>query len=114
LNLEEEITALARERGWSVELRRKHGSRIQDLILRRGRLILVLQVKDLSRPAGPRAVTQAKRDCEEYIRYLLEKELGVTIIPVLVAPEISERARRRAASYGVRHYSPSEIDKLLE
>lgn len=113
MGLEEEIAEKAEKYGWKVELRRKHGSRIQDLILKRGRLVLVLQVKDLSGPADPRAVTQTRRDYEEYIRYLLEEKLGVIVVPVLVARELSRNARKRAASYGISHYRPDEIDNLL-
>ena len=73
-----------------------------------------MQVKDLSGPADPRAVTQTRRDHEEYIRYLLEEKLGVIVVPVLVARELSRNARKRAASYGISHYRPDEIDNLLK
>lgn len=114
LGLEEYIAEVARANGWSVELRKRHGSRIQDLILRRGGLILVVQVKNLSSPAGPKAVTQTKRDFDEYVRHLLEEKLGVTIVPVLISKDISEKARKRALSYGIRYYRPSELEKILE
>lgn len=35
MGLEEEIAEKAEKYGWHVELRKKHGSRIQDLVLRR-------------------------------------------------------------------------------
>ena len=69
-----------------------------------------MQVKDLS---GPRAVTQTRRDYEEYIRYLLEEKLGVILIPVLVARELSKNARKRAKSCGISRYRPDEINGLL-
>lgn len=75
MGLEEEIARKAEKYGWHVELRKKHGSRIQDLVLRRGGLVYVVQVKELSSPAGPRHVTQTRRDYEEYVRYLLEESL---------------------------------------
>ena len=53
MGLEEEIAEKARANGWHVELRKKHGKRIQDLILSRGGLIFVIQVKEQSTPAGP-------------------------------------------------------------
>lgn len=105
---------MARAYGWHVELRKKHGSRVQDLILKRGGLVLVVQVKDLSGPAGPRAVTQTKRDFNEYIRHLLKETLGITVIPVLVSNDISDRARRRALSYGVRYYTLGDLEKMLK
>ena len=114
MGLEEEIAEKAKELGWSVELRRKHGSRIQDLVLSRGGLVLVLQVKDLSTPAGPRAVSQTKRDYDEFVRSLLRERLGVTVVPILISREISVKAKKRALSYGIRHYRPDEIEKLLE
>ena len=114
LGLEEKVAEKAKANGWHVELRKKHGRRIQDLILQRGRLVLVVQVKDLSGPAGPKAVTQTKRDFDEYVRHLLEEELGVTVVPILVSNEISERAKRRALSYGIRHYRPNELEKMLK
>jgi len=45
MGLEDEIAELAKRHGWSVELRRKHGRRIQDLVLEGGGLVLVVQVK---------------------------------------------------------------------
>lgn len=114
LGLEEHVAEIAKANGWSVELRKRHGTRIQDLILRRGGLILVIQVKDLSSPAGPKAVTQTKRDFDEYIRHLLEERLGVTVVPVLISKDISEKAKKRALSYGIRYYRPSELEKILK
>lgn len=114
MGLEEYIAEVAKSHGWNVELRRKHGSRIQDLILQRGGLILVVQVKDLSSPAGPRAITQTKKDFDEYIKHLLEEKLGVTVVPILISNNISERARKRALSYGIRHYSPKDLEKILK
>ena len=114
LGLEEKIAEKARANGWHVELRKKHGNRIQDLVLQRGGLVLVIQVKDLSSPAGPRAVTQAKKDFDEYIKHLLEKKLGIMVVPILVSNRISERAKRRALSYGIRHYKPNELEKILK
>jgi RecB family endonuclease NucS len=113
LGLEEHVAEVAKRYGWNVELRRKHGSRIQDLILRRGGLVLVIQVKDLSNPAGPKAITQTKRDFDEYIRHLLEEKMGITVVPILISNNISEKAKRRALSYGIRFYSPNEIEKVL-
>lgn len=114
MGLEEYVAEVAKSHGWSVELRRRHGSRIQDLILQRGGLILVVQVKDLSSPAGPRAVTQTKKDFDEYVKHLLEEKLGVTIVPILISNNISEKAKRRALSYGIRYYKPSDLEKILK
>ncbi|MEM2673952.1 MAG: restriction endonuclease, partial [Candidatus Bathyarchaeia archaeon] len=114
LSLEERVAEIARTYGWNVELRKRHGSRIQDLILQRGGLVLVVQVKDLSSPAGPRAITQTKKDFDEYIRHLLEEKLGVTVIPILISNDISEKAKKRALSYGIRHYRPSEMERILK
>jgi len=114
LGLEEKVAEMAKAYGWHVELRKKHGSRVQDLILRRGGLVLVVQVKDLSSPAGPRAVTQTKKDFDEYVRHLLKEKLGITVIPVLISNNISDRARRRALSYGIRYYAPGELEKILK
>ena len=114
MGLEEHVAEVAKRYGWNVELRRKHGSRIQDLILRRGGLVLVIQVKDLSNPAGPKAITQTKRDFDEYIRHLLEEKMGITVVPILISNNISEKAKRRALSYGIRFYSPNEIEKVLK
>jgi len=113
MGLEEEIAGLAEKHGWSVQLRKKHGKRIQDLVLSRGGLVLVLQVKDLSAPAGPRAVSQTKQDYDKFVKSLLRERLGITVVPVLVSHEISEKAKKRALSYGIRHYRPDEIEKLL-
>lgn len=113
MGLEEEIAVKAKANGWHVELRKRHGSRIQDLILSRGGLVLVVQVKDYSSPAGPSAVTQTKRDLDEYIRHLLEERLGIIVVPILISKSISEKARKRALSYGVRCYSPSEFESAL-
>lgn len=113
MSLEEEIAEIARRHGWNVELRRRHGRRIQDLVLSRGGLVLIMQVKDLSSPAGPRAVTQAKCDYDEYVKSLLREKLGVVVVPVLVSREVSAKARKRALSYGVICYSPNEVEGLL-
>ncbi|MEM1586607.1 MAG: hypothetical protein QXX99_04560 [Candidatus Bathyarchaeia archaeon] len=113
MSLEDKVAEMARTYGWHVELRRKHGNRIQDLILKRGGLVLVVQVKDLSNPAGPKAVTQTKKDFDEYVKHLLNEKLGITVIPVLISNNISERARRRALSYGIRYYAPSDLEKIL-
>lgn len=114
MGLEEKVAEMARTYGWQVELRKKHGSRVQDLILRRGGLVLVVQVKDLSSPAGPRAVTQTKKDFDEYVRHLLKERLGITVIPILISNNISDRARKRALSYGVRYYTLSDLEKMLK
>ena len=114
MGLEEEIAEKARANGWHVELRKKHGKRIQDLILSRGGLIFVVQVKEHSTPAGPRAVTQTKRDFEEYVRHLLEEKLGVTVVPILVSRRFSDKAKKRALSYGIRCYNPQELEKMLK
>jgi len=114
MGLEEEIAEKARANGWHVELRKKHGKRIQDLILSRGGLIFVIQVKEQSTPAGPRAVTQTKRDFEEYVRHLLEEKLGVTVVPILVSRRFSDKAKKRALSYGIRCYNPQELEKMLK
>lgn len=112
--MEEKVAEMARTYGWHVELRKKHGSRVQDLILRRGGLVLVIQVKDLSSPAGPRAVSQTKKDFDEYIKHLLREKLGITVIPVLISNDLSDRARRRALSYGIRYYTPNDLEKILK
>lgn len=114
MGLEEKIAEMARAHGWSVELRRKHGSRVQDLILKRGGLVLVMQVKDLSNPAGPRAVSQTKKDFDEYVKHLLKEKLGITVIPILVSNNLSERAKRRALSYGIRYYAPDDLENILK
>lgn len=114
MGLEEYIAEVAKRYGWHVELRKRHGNRIQDLILRRGGLILVVQVKDLSNPAGPKAITQTKRDFDEYVKHLIEEKIGVTVVPILVSNNISEKARRRAISYGIRFYNPSELENILK
>ncbi|MEM1550526.1 MAG: restriction endonuclease [Candidatus Bathyarchaeia archaeon] len=114
MGLEEKVAEIARAYGWNVELRKKHGSRVQDLILKRGGLVFVVQVKDLSSPAGPRAVSQTKKDFDEYIRHLLKEKLGITVIPVLVSNDISDKARRRALSYGVRYYTLGDLEKMLK
>ncbi len=114
LGLEEEVAEKARANGWHVELRKKHGNRIQDLILRRGGLVLVVQVKDSLSPAGPKAITQTKKDFDEYVKHLLEEKLGIMVVPVLVSNELSKKARKRALSYGIRYYKPSELDKILK
>ncbi|MCD6444381.1 restriction endonuclease [Candidatus Bathyarchaeota archaeon] len=112
--LEERIARVAEKYGWEVELRKKHGKRIQDLVLTRRGIVLVIQVKDLSSPASPRDVAQTRKDADEYVRYLLEEVLGVMIVPVLVSRGISEKAMRKARSYGVRHYTPEELEELLK
>lgn len=114
MGLEEKVAEMARANGWQVELRKKHGNRIHDLILKRGGLVLVVQIKDLSSPAGPRAVTQTKKDFDEYVRHLLKEKLGITVIPVLVSNNISDRAKKRALSYGIRYYTPSDLEKVLK
>ncbi|MEM0049830.1 MAG: restriction endonuclease [Candidatus Bathyarchaeia archaeon] len=114
MGLEEKVAEIAKNYGWNVELRKRHGNRIQDLILRRGGLVLVVQVKDLSSPAGPRAVSQTKKDFDEYVRHILREKLGITVIPVLVSNGISDRARKRALSYGVRCYTLSELENMLK
>ncbi|MEM2321393.1 MAG: hypothetical protein QXS79_05905 [Candidatus Bathyarchaeia archaeon] len=114
MGLEEKVAEMARAYGWHVELRKKHGGRVQDLILRRGGLVLVIQVKDLSSPAGPRAVSQTKKDFDEYIKHLLGEKLGITVIPVLISNDLSDRARRRALSYGIRYYTPNDLEKILK
>jgi HJR/Mrr/RecB family endonuclease len=113
MGLEEEIAELAKKHGWSVELRRKHGRRIQDLILERRGLVLVVQAKDLSSPAGPKAVSQARQDYQEYLMNLVKRRLGLLIVPVLVSKSFSQKAKRRASSYHVRCYKLDELEKLL-
>ncbi|MEM1515245.1 MAG: restriction endonuclease [Candidatus Bathyarchaeia archaeon] len=114
MSLEEKVAEMARAYGWHVELRKKHGRHVQDLILKRGGLVLVIQVKDLSSPAGPRTVTQTKKDFDEYVKHLLREKLGITVIPVLISNEISDKAKRRALSYGIRYYSLSDLENMLK
>lgn len=114
MDLEEKIAEKAKANGWHVELRKKHGKRIQDLILRRGGLVLVVQVKNLSNPAGPKAVSQTKKDFDEYVKHLLKEKLGIIVVPVLISNDISEKARRRALSYGIRFYKPNELEGMLK
>ncbi|MEM1507832.1 MAG: hypothetical protein QXU02_05860 [Candidatus Bathyarchaeia archaeon] len=114
MGLEEYVAEMAKSYGWDVELRRRHGSRIQDLILHRGGLVLVVQVKDLSSPAGPRAISQTKKDFDEYVKHLLEEKLGVMVVPILISNDVSEKAKRRALSYGIRCYKPSDLEKVLK
>jgi len=113
LGLEEEILELAKKHGWNVELRRKHGRRIQDLVLEREGLVLVVQVKDLSSPAGPKAVSQARQDYQEYLMDLVKHRLGLIVVPVLVSHDFSQKAKRRASSYRVKCYMPAELERLL-
>ena len=113
MGLEEEIAELARKHGWSVELRRKHGRKIQDLVMERGGLVLVVQVKDLFSPAGPKAVSQARQDYQEYLMDLVKRRLGLLVVPVLVSKGFSPKAKRRASSYRVRCYAPDELERLL-
>jgi len=109
--LEEWVAALAERKGWIVEKRRKFGSHVLDLVLRRRGLVLILQCKNTA--ATPRDVTQTRKDFEAYIRWLLEEELGLLVQPVLVAKEFSQKTRKRASSYRVLCYMPEELEKLL-
>ena len=113
MGLEEEIMELAKKHGWNVELRRKHGRRIQDLVLERGGLVLVIQVKDLSSPAGPKAVSQTRQDYQEYLMDLVKRRLGLLVVPVLVSKGFSQKAKRRASSYRVGCYTPDELERLF-
>lgn len=111
--LENVIARLAEKNGWRVEKRKMHGRRIQDLILRKNGLILVVQLKNTSK-AGPKDVSQTRKDYVEYLNYLLSEELGVRVIPILVSKDFSERAKRRARSYGVFLYRLEEFEKYLK
>ncbi|MER3601762.1 MAG: hypothetical protein C4339_03485 [Nitrososphaerota archaeon] len=109
--LEDRIAALAEQRGWIVEKRKKFGPHVLDLVLRRRGLVLVVQCKNTA--ASPRDVTQTRKDFEAYLNWLLEEKLGILVQPVLVAREFSERTKRRASGYRVLCYMPDELEKLL-
>lgn len=111
--LEEEIAKLARAKGWTVKERKKHGKRIQDLILKKGKVVLVVQLKN-TKTAGPKDVSQARRDYFEFIDHLLREELGVRVGVVLISNDFSESAKKRARSYGIMLYKVEEFKKLLD
>ena len=111
--LEKELEKEAEMYGWKVKKRKKHGRNIQDLILRKGNLVFVVQLKNTDQ-AGPRDVSQTKKDYEEYINYLVKEELGLKVAPVLVSKSFSEKARKRAKNYGVMLYRLNEFKKLLK
>lgn len=110
--LEDYVERIARKYGWSVEKRKRYGDRIIDILLRKKGVALIVQCKNTDR-ASPRDVSQTKRDYDEFVRYLLEEKLGLSIRPVLISKDFSDRSRRRARSYGVMLYTVEELEKLL-
>ncbi len=110
--LEDYIEVVAKKYGWRVEKRKKYGSRIVDLLLRKKGIALVIQCKNTSR-ASPQDVSQAKRDYDEFVRYLLEEKLGLSIRPILVSNDFSPGSRRRARNYGVMLYTVEELERFL-
>ena len=110
--LEDMIELLARKYGWRVEKRKKYGDRIVDLLIHRKGIAFVVQCKNTEK-ATPRDVTQAKRDFDEFVRFLIEEKLGMMIRPILVSNGFSEGAERRARSYGVMLYSVDELEDML-
>ncbi|MGC8555817.1 MAG: restriction endonuclease [Conexivisphaera sp.] len=110
--LEDMIERLAEENGWRVEKRKKYGDRILDLILSKGGTVFIVQSKNTDQ-AMPSDVSQARKDYEEYVRWLLEEKLGLSVVPVLVSKSFSEGARGRARSYGVMLYTVEELEGLL-
>lgn len=110
--LEDYIEVIAKKYGWRVEKRKKYGSRIVDILLRKKGIALVVQCKN-SEKASPRDVSQTKRDYDEFVRYLLEEKLGLLIRPILVSKDFSKGSKKRARSYGVMLYTVEELEKFL-
>ncbi len=110
--LEDLVERVAEEHGWTVEKRRKYGDRILDLVLTKGGTVFIVQSKNTDQ-AMPSDVSQARKDFEEYVRWLLEEKFGITVVPVLISRSFSEGARKRARSYGVLLYTVDELEDLL-
>ncbi len=110
--LEDHIEEVAKKHGWRVEKRKKYGGRIVDILLRKKGIALVVQCKNTEK-AMPQDVSQAKRDYDEFVRYLLEEKLGLSIRPILVSKGFSPGSRKRARGYGVMLYTVEELEKLL-
>lgn len=110
-SLEDALAELAERNGWIVEKRKRRGARIPDLVLRRGGVVLVVQVKD--KEATPRDASQTRRDLLSYLEWLLEKELGIQVRGVLVARDFTKGTRARASRYGVMCYRVDEVASLL-
>ncbi len=110
--LEDLVEEIAEGNGWRVEKRRKFGDRILDLVISKGGTVFVIQCKNTDQ-AMPSDVSQTRKDYEEYIRWLLEEKLGVTVVPILVSRSFSKGAKERARSYGVLLYTVEEIEGLL-
>ena len=110
--LEDRIAQVAEENGWRVEKRKKYGDRILDLVISKGGMVFVVQSKNREQ-AMPSDVSQARKDFEEYLNWLLEEKCGMIVVPILVSRSFSEGARRRASSYRVRLYTVEELEELL-
>ncbi len=110
--LEDHIEEVARKYGWRVEKRKKYGGRIVDILLRKRGMTFVVQCKN-TEMAMPRDVSQTRKDYDEFVRYLLEEELGITIRPILVSKGFSKGTRRRARGYGVMLYTVEELERFL-
>ena len=44
---------------------------------------------------------------------LIKRRLGLIVVPVLVSNGFSQKAKRRASSYGISCYTPEEFERLL-
>ncbi|RLG59979.1 hypothetical protein DRN86_03390 [Candidatus Geothermarchaeota archaeon] len=110
--LERELEKEAKRFGWKVEKRKKHGRKIQDLVLRKKSLTLVVQVKNVAE-ASPKDVSQAKKDYDEYINHLLRNELGIKVVPVLVSNRFNDRAKKRARRYNVLLFRINDFKRIL-
>ena len=110
--LEDSIESTAEAFGWRVEKRRKKSGRIPDLILIKGGIVFVVQAKNTDM-ATARDVSQARKDYQAYIEWLLSTKLGLMVRPILVSRGFSSRAKARARSYGVLLYTPEELSRLL-
>ena len=110
--LEDFIERIAEEHGWRVEKRRKYGDRILDLVISKGGTVFIVQSKNTDQ-AMPSDVSQTRKDFEEYVRWLLEEKLGLSVVPILVSRSFSDGAKGRARSYGVLLYTVDELENLL-
>lgn len=110
--LEDEIERMAEEGGWRVEKRKKYGDRILDLVLSKGGMVFIVQSKNTDR-ATPSDVSQTKKDFEEYVNWLLEEKLGLSVAPILVSKSFSDGTKGRARGYGVLLYTVDELRELL-
>jgi hypothetical protein len=110
--LEDLIESFAKRHGWSVEKRKRYRGKIVDLLIRKKGITFVVQCKN-TEMAMPSHVTQAKKDYEEYVRFLLEEKLGLSIRPVLVSNGFSKGAKKRAKSYDVMLYNVEDFKRLL-